>query len=1094
MSEQNGKRKGRQLAKRLVVILLFLAFLAAVVLGLNDVLRKKWIYESNAAQQIVQGFYKEDEDSIDVLCLGASTMRNGISGLEMYKQYGFTTYSRATSIQLPAVSYHLLRETLETQDIKAGVMDATTVANTILDQVDDTLAGKLHEAIDYMPWSSYKMDLIRETLKMDISASMIDFIFPLYVYHDRWTELEETDFTFRNRKDTYCYKGQYPVLKTVAYAFTDDYMTQDADPESAESFYVDPGLEEYCVKMIELCKERGINFTLVKTPVANWSLFRHDVIEAFAEKNGVEFIDFNLPDIRQEIGFDARTDFADNGKHPNITGARKISDYLGAYLSGACDLEDKRNDPAYASWDRDYEKYADMLTDVELSRETNLVGFLGKLDNPNYITMIATRNDTSQYFNEYVAEGFRRLGVDVPFQDHKCLSYVGILDGASVVYQEMDSDPNDNDNLVSCSMDYDGHSIALSSFASQMVDNSATILFDGKSLAPNGQGFNIVVYDRSVDQVVATKSFNTGISGKNFLRPNPFADVEEDPLAYLDGLSNGDYISLITVSAEGSRYMPGAINDKLAEIGLIPLDKELNRPYIAIMDGAEVVYNAYGEPGEALDIACEVEGTPVAVVSSTRNSDAHIYISVGQEEIKSDTRPGLTLYVYSKSEQRMVTYDRFDWSDNYYATFKAAGKTSAPELMDIARKAGYDALCVYAPGNSTGKPPEAAALALREAGLDVPEGGCYAGILYADGRVEQQSDPGAAQLEAQLDGAPVVLAAGSEGSSATFGDVPYAAKAGELSLYLYDPASRAVLTQARYGEEVPDEPQNLAAARANPLKYLEQLDNEDYIAVLGVNTEGSRYMPGVVNDKLARMGLIPLDGEFNRPYIAVLDGPEVVYNAYGEPGGELSYAGRVRDVEVMAVSSAKSRDGHLYVSVDGEEQNWSRYYTGLTVLVYSKSEGRIVSTVWYTWSEDYLSARKVKGLTNALELLNLARVAGYDVLCVYAQDDADAQLPPDTLHTLNAAGIDGLGEGCYAGILYADGSVEQRSGADGALLEADLEGVEAVLTAGDKGSSATFDGVEYAAKADVLSLCLYDPTSRAVLTQARYTAQVPGES
>ena len=106
---------------------IFLFAIAGFRLG--DLVRQKWDYSSNnAAQLIVQGYYEEPEQSLDVLFCGASTVRNGMSPVQMFKEYGFTAYSRATSIQAPVISYNLLLETLETHKLKAVVIDATTLS------------------------------------------------------------------------------------------------------------------------------------------------------------------------------------------------------------------------------------------------------------------------------------------------------------------------------------------------------------------------------------------------------------------------------------------------------------------------------------------------------------------------------------------------------------------------------------------------------------------------------------------------------------------------------------------------------------------------------------------------------------------------------------------------------------------------------------------------------------------------------------------------------------------------------------------------------------------------------------------------------
>ena len=791
-----GSRRRRN---RLWLIALFCVAMAATLCLSGDVLRKKWGISDYSAQQVVQGYYLEPAHTLDVLCVGASSLRGGISGLEMYHDYGFTTYCRATSVQLPVISYHLLLETLDRHDIKAVVVDVTALTNSMLNgYTKESIVGKIHEAVDYMPWSARKIDLIREILQMDLPASWLDFLFPLYTYHDRWAELSEDDFTYRSWQADYRYKGQNPVLAAYRHTFDEQYMADEGEED--DSFWLDEGSIAQYRRMIALCRQRGIAIVLVKTPSDGWSNYNHDLIDAFARENDVDFIDFNLPELQNEMDFDPQQDFSDSTGHANITGAMKISRYLGAYLSGKCDFEDKRTDAAYASWDADYEKYASLLSDAELVRETNLIGYLQKLDNPNYITMLVTRGDTSRCFNEYIGAALSDLGIDAPFGEKKNLSYAAVLRGNQPVYEAWDDDPFSQTHTLSESMDLEGHSIRLTSCAVR-INNLAEIIFDGEDLTPAGMGFCFVVYDQAVNRIVSQKAFNTGLRGADYAPPNPFAGTSEAPLAYLDCLSDDDYITVIQAHAKGSRYMPWVVNDKLAGMGLIPLDGEFDRPYIAILNGGEVVFNEYGERGGEISVEREVDGVHVVATSSAQHGAENGYISIGIEETRRRaSHVGLTFYVYSKSQQKIVSFARFDWSKDYLSNTRVDGLDDPLALLSIAAHGGYDVLCVGDAAGQDGIGVETL-FALRESGFSqLGESAYYAGVLGADGSVLQESRSERASLQVDLDGVSADLSAGEDGCVARFyGAVEYAPGKPGIYLYLYDRANRAVLTEVRVG-------------------------------------------------------------------------------------------------------------------------------------------------------------------------------------------------------------------------------------------------------------------------------------------------------
>ena len=63
----------------------------------------------------------------------------------------------------------------------------------------------------------------------------------------------------------------------------------------------------------------------------NWSYQKHNAVENYARENDVTYLDLNLS--VEELGIDWTADTTDRGDHLSFTGARKVTDYLGDYLS-----------------------------------------------------------------------------------------------------------------------------------------------------------------------------------------------------------------------------------------------------------------------------------------------------------------------------------------------------------------------------------------------------------------------------------------------------------------------------------------------------------------------------------------------------------------------------------------------------------------------------------------------------------------------------------------------------------------------------------------------------------------------------------------
>ena len=79
LSSKNGENVLIMKKKSFIATLIGIIGFLLVGFVVMDIVRQKWDYESdNAAQMIVEGYYKEPIDSLDVLFLGASTIRNGM--------------------------------------------------------------------------------------------------------------------------------------------------------------------------------------------------------------------------------------------------------------------------------------------------------------------------------------------------------------------------------------------------------------------------------------------------------------------------------------------------------------------------------------------------------------------------------------------------------------------------------------------------------------------------------------------------------------------------------------------------------------------------------------------------------------------------------------------------------------------------------------------------------------------------------------------------------------------------------------------------------------------------------------------------------
>jgi len=771
--------------------LVFLLLICVVVLVLTDVLKKKYGKNNWFVQQSTKGYYDEQPQSIDVLCLGSSGLLSGVSPLEMYHQYGFTAYNRASKGQKPFLSLALLRETLEKHDLKAVVIDVLSLTSIVGDQAQEHAEAQFREAVDYMPWSKYRIQAIQEAQKNGYDVSLLDFAFPLSAYHDRWEEIAEDDFTYRTWP-AYRLKGQYADMATKSYTFEAGYM-QDPE-ESDETFFFIEEYLPYWEQICAVCREKGIDLVLVKMPSRNWSAYCHQLTEDFAAESGVAFIDFCMSDVQLQMEFDPTTDFRDSGQHANVTGSRKISDYLGAYLSERCGLEDKRGKPEFAEWEADYEGYLRRLTDADLMRQTNMISFLEMVgDDPDYLVMLATALDTSATWTEDEQKAFARIGITAPFDKMVNAEYLAIVDGGSLVYEKV-NDMLDSDVEVDYFTTYDGHDISMSSKVSRVYSSSDSITFDGSAVNTTNREFLFAVYDRAIGQLVRQGSFTAGNRKVNFTAENPFKSLLNDPVALLEKATEGDNITVIASGRRGNMYMPASVNLWLAGMGLMPLDKGNTTPYIAILDGSRVVLNEYGNGSDkSMTRETVLDGLPILVTSDAQNNDnGHVYYNIGGEEGQI-TGIGLSVIVYDKQAGKVIAQPTFNWSMNYTAKRSYSKVSEIRELISWAAADGYGVICCCSDLGEMDEQTEEKLALLRESGMAELDGrGYFVGILRPDGTESHVKSPDEVQMEELGENMAIQIRATEAKRMVLFNGVEYSTR-NRLFVMVYDGEDPCVL-------------------------------------------------------------------------------------------------------------------------------------------------------------------------------------------------------------------------------------------------------------------------------------------------------------
>lgn len=323
---------------RTVVFLLVLALALHTVAG---VLRSKQYAQFSAA------LYQEPENSMDVLLMGSSHMLTGVSPLLLWEDYGIVSNSLAQNGQVIPVTYYHLQEALRTQKPRLVVLD---VYKAMQDSLIDTKAS-LHYTLDNMRFGLPK---IRAALELAPEEDRAEYLLDLIAYHDRWKELTTEDFQPLDLSE----KGGETLFYTTPLPdFHPLPETETAEPA--------PSAITYMEKIVDLCREEGIELLFVSLPFATPEdddmdrQQRVNGIASYAGEWGVPYV--NMMHLTEELGFDYAADMADL-YHANRYGMEKITAWLGAYLTEHYDLPDRRGEDACEGWDAavaDYHAFLD---------------------------------------------------------------------------------------------------------------------------------------------------------------------------------------------------------------------------------------------------------------------------------------------------------------------------------------------------------------------------------------------------------------------------------------------------------------------------------------------------------------------------------------------------------------------------------------------------------------------------------------------------------------------------------------------------------------------------------------------------------------
>ena len=311
----------------------------------------------------VRNFYLEEENSLDMVIVGASTAYTDYSAPLAWKEFGITSYSLATNSAPMGLAKSMLKEVRKYQNPKVILIDINGI---LYDDAGETNENNIRRWIDNMKFSKNKIDTINELIPTE---QRMNYFVPLMKYHARWKDIGECLEAFNIERENKKDPSHLVVLGDEGMSgMVAQHPIKDVTNYRQKTvMYQKSG--ESLIALLDYCKTENLkNIVFTNMPRFYSSTKMIQEKERFNEAKekiaeyGYPCID--LDDYVKEIGLDPETDFY-NANHLNVYGQRKNTRFLIQKLMETYDLTSTHNETVTKRWNEEYRAYEKVQAWVE---------------------------------------------------------------------------------------------------------------------------------------------------------------------------------------------------------------------------------------------------------------------------------------------------------------------------------------------------------------------------------------------------------------------------------------------------------------------------------------------------------------------------------------------------------------------------------------------------------------------------------------------------------------------------------------------------------------------------------------------------------
>lgn len=320
-------------------------------------------------------FYKEKKDSLDLVMIGSSTVRDGFIPMEAYKQENITSHSIVASPTHLEVIKIAIKEAVRTQNPKVIYIDLNGLNN----QTEESASTFVKDYYLSMP-DDEETKKVKKELRKEY-----DYL----VESSEWEPFKGHN-SFRQQVywESFVYNKQFYTKGYNPEKGVKEAKVSEVDP--SKTLPLSEDATKYLTDILSICKEMTATYNTkflfgqmpryLSDTIASFDAYQiHSPLEACyyvrsakaaVEEAGYTFLDYSSNEfLKDVIGLDPTKDQYD-AEHLNHRGALKFTKYFSSYLSESVfDAPLTHSKEIEKDFDKAYKEYREIVEGIEKKLE-----------------------------------------------------------------------------------------------------------------------------------------------------------------------------------------------------------------------------------------------------------------------------------------------------------------------------------------------------------------------------------------------------------------------------------------------------------------------------------------------------------------------------------------------------------------------------------------------------------------------------------------------------------------------------------------------------------------------------------------------------